>query len=145
MKIELLDDKCLPAYSQDGDIGMDVRTRVDADWIWENGIQVCYLPLGFKINIPLGYGLFLYSRSGHGFKENIQLANSTGLIDQGFDHEVVVKLIKIGTSMIAPMQINKYDRVAQMVLKEIDRIYLKVVDKIDSSNRSEGFGSSGSR
>lgn len=143
MRIELLDKNCLPAYQQDGDGAMDCRARTDCEWVWENGIQVCYVPLGFKLDIPQEHVVKLYSRSGHGWKDNITLANSVGIIDSNFKHELQAKLIRVGITIGSPPSIEKYNRVCQMVLEESPRIYLKVVDIIEENDRTNGFGSSG--
>jgi len=144
MKIELLDENCLPKYAHEGDAAMDVRASKDCEWEWESGVQVCYVPLGFRIETKNGCMLNLYSRSGHGWKHNITLANSVGVIDPSFRGEVHAKLIRVGVSMMEPPEIKQYDRVAQMVLTKLESIELDIVDNLDSTDRgANGFGSSG--
>ena len=143
MKIELLDKACMPRYAHVNDAAMDCIARTDVSWTTENNVQVAYVPLGFKISIPKNYVLLLFSRSGQAWKSNITLSNSVGVIDSGFTGEVQAKLIRQGVSMDGPMDINKGDRVCQMMLVELPRIYLDVVDKIENTDRSNGFGGSG--
>ena len=143
MQIELISQHCLPRYAHPKDAAMDCVARTDCDWILEGGMQVAYVPLGFKIAVPNGHVLKLHSRSGHGWKHNITLANSVGLIDPNFRGEVQAKLIRQGISITSPEPIKMGDRVAQMTLEEVNKIYLDMVDSLSSTDRGSGFGSSG--
>jgi len=89
--------------------------------------------------------LLLFSRSGHGWKNNITLSNSVGVIDSNFRGEVKAKLIRIGVALSEPDEIKQYDRVCQAILIQRPKVYLKVVDKVSETDRSNGFGSSGVR
>jgi len=143
VKIQLIDENCKPAYHQKGDVCMDCRARTDIEWVWEKGLKVAYIPLGFKVKVPLGYALKLYSRSGQAWNYNITLANSVGIIDGSFREEVQVKLIHHSISVDTPPSIKQYDRVCQMALVEHPVIYLEEVDKLPRTNRGKGLGSSG--
>lgn len=84
----MYDDVMMPVYMTDGagcfDIYAYSMEEVD-----------CYSRVygtGLKFSIPQCYTLFLYSRSGHGFKKDIRLANCVGVIDSDFRGEVLVKL-----------------------------------------------------
>jgi len=143
MRIELLDKDCMPSYTHEHDACMDCRARVDVEWEVEGDVLVAYVPLGFKIAVPRGHAIKLYSRSGHGWKDNITLANSVGIIDHSFRGELQAKLIRVGVSTSSPESIKKGDRVCQMALEEMPHIYLDEIESLDSTNRGEGFGSSG--
>ena len=143
MKIELLLGGTLPAYSHIEDGAMDCYSAKDCDWAFENGTYTCDIPLGFKVDVPKDYILLLFSRSGMGFKQNISLVNSVGVIDCGFRGEVRAKLTYNGKFGLPP-SILKGNRVCQMMLMENPRIYLDVVDTISDSVRgTDGFGSTG--
>lgn len=144
MQIVLLDKKCKPKYAHDTDACMDCFSRLDVEWEREGNIDVAYVPLGFKASVPRNHMLQVFSRSGYGFKQNISLANSVGIIDSGFRGEVMVKLIRIGVSLDSPKAIKAGDKVCQIALVERPRIYLDVVDKLSGSDRgANGFGSTG--
>jgi len=49
---------------------------------------------GLKFRFDQGYQLKVFSRSGHGFKHGIRLANGTGVIDQDYDEELMIKLVR---------------------------------------------------
>lgn len=60
------------------------------------------IPTGLKIHIPIGYFLMIVPRSGLGFKYQIGLANTVGIIDADYydnpDNEghILVKLVNRG-------------------------------------------------
>ena len=144
MNIELLEDGVLPQYAHQADACMDCFSREDVEWEYEHGVQTATMPLGFKIEIPRGYALLLFSRSGMGFRDNISLANSVGVIDCGFTGEVKVKLIKHSITMDCKEPIQKGDKVCQMALFRRPKIYLNKVDKLEPNERGvNGFGSTG--
>ena len=82
-------------------------------------------------------------RSGLALKHNIGLTNSPGTIDAGYRGEVGVIVFNHGQE---PFPVRRGDRIAQMVIAELPKVTLKLVDALGSSERGEGgFGSSGRR
>ena len=143
MKIELLTGGKLPEYAHFSDAGMDCFSTKECVWAFENGTYTCTVPLGFKIEIPKGHVVLLFSRSGMGFKQNISLVNSVGVIDSGYRGEVVAKLTYSGKFGVPPT-ILKGSKVCQMILFETPRMFLEEVDVISESDRGDdGFGSTG--
>ena len=146
MKIKVLDGGKLPIYKREGDSAMDCFSRTNAEWEYEDGIKVAYIYLGIKVHVPHGYGILLMSRSGHGWDDNITLANSVGLIDSNYRGELKAKLIKQSISLDNPPDIQIGDRVCQMALVEMPRIYWKQVDSLEDTGRgSNGLGSTGTK
>jgi len=143
MKIKLLDPKCLPRYEHEDDAAMDCRASKDVSWINENNIQVAYVPLGFKVEVPRGYVLMLFIRNEYGFDYNISLANGTELVDTNFREEMIVKLIRVGISTDNPDMIEQYDKVVQCILIERPKVYWNIVDELSEIKRGTGFSSSG--
>lgn len=145
MNIELLEGGKLPSYAHLDDACMDFYSRAEVSWEYENGIQTAVVPLGVKIEVPRGYALLLFSRSGMGFKKNITLANSVGVIDSGFTGELQAKLIKHTISLDCEQSIQKGDKVVQGMLVRRPKIYLKQVDSIKpiTERADGGFGSTG--
>lgn len=141
MKIKLLTPGCLPAYQSENDAAMDCRAAEYTEWYFDGTAYAAIVPLGFAVRVPKDHCLYLYSRSGHGFKHNITLANAVGIIDRSYRDELKVKLIQHGTTTKSPDPIQKSDRICQMILAEAPRIYLKEVDDVGTGK--SGFGSSG--
>jgi len=96
---------------------------------------------GLAFDIPEGYALFIFSRSGHGFKHNTRLANAVGVVDADFVGEVKVKLTRDDDE---PLSVEIGDRIAQAVLMPAPQVELVETTKLKETNRGEkGFGSTG--
>ena len=140
MKVKLYEGGKLPEYTTAGDACMDCFAAEDAEWELENDSYVATIRLGFGCKIPKGYGLFLFSRSGMGFKHHIKLINSVGVIDGSFGmNEIKCKLV--APVNVIPPEIKKGDRVCQMCILETPEIFWEVVE--DGEAGKTGFGSSG--
>ena len=140
MKVKVLPlnpDVKLPAYATDGSACMDVFAPHDIALTFPGDTMA--VQTGLKFEIPPGYGMFIYSRSGHGFKFNTCLSNGTGVLDSDYRGELGVKLIMHG---MKPQLIKKGDAIAQFLLLPIEKITLDVVTELSETVRAEGgFGS----
>ena len=104
--------------------------------------EIRIVKLGFEVDLPKGYRLELYSRSGIASK-GIIVVNSVGIIDSDFKGEVGIILMNL-TNGLYPL--NKGDRIGQVALEKVLDIAWNVVDEIDMSGverNPAGFGSSG--
>ena len=137
---KLRDDVKLPTYANEGDAGMDVYCPEEIKF---SPGDTKVVPLGFKVAIPEGYELQVRPRSGMSLKTPFRVANSPGTIDSQYRGEVGVILDHRGSEL--GLSIAKGDRIAQLVLKEVEQCEWEVVDSVDSigSDRGGGFGSTG--
>ncbi len=142
MDLVLVDEHSkIPEYSRVDDGGVDFFARCDVEWWYESSSLTALVPLGVKVEVPKGYVLLIFSRSGHGFNHGISLVNCVGVIDSNYRGEICTKLT---TNNCLAMGIKKGERVAQGILFEIPHMTFEVVDKLSESNRGEaGYGSSG--
>ena len=98
---------------------------------------------GLAFDIPEGWCLMVYSRSGMGFNHGIRLANGTGLIDSDYKGEVMVKLVCDNDDTI-PHRIDPGSRIAQARLEPVTRCTFTEVDQLPDTERGTGgFGSTG--
>ena len=98
---------------------------------------------GLKFEIPKGYAMMIYSRSGMGFKDNTRLANCVGVIDSGYVGEVMVKLTR-DDGCIHALEYKRGDRIAQAMLIPVPVVEFEEVDYVGETERGDGgFGSSG--
>lgn len=96
---------------------------------------------GLVFEIPKGYAMMVYSRSGHGFKNGIRLSNCVGVIDSDYRGEVKVKLQNDSNSAF---RVNVGDRIAQAMLVEIPNLHIMELKEVSSTERGTGgFGSTG--
>lgn len=97
---------------------------------------------GLAFEIPDGYAMFIYSRSGHGFVDDVRLANCVGVIDSDYRGPVKVKLTAdVGSGGFG---VRVGDRIAQAVVLPVPRVEFEVVDTLAPTARDTGgFGSTG--
>ena len=145
-------DAVIPNYAKPDDSGLDlvsvedILIPVNSHKLVPTGIAVAvpepevvrtasqgYLTIAFEIQIR--------SRSGLALKHCVTVLNSPGTIDEGYRGEIKVILVNNGTE---PFQVNKGDRIAQMVVCPIVRVALEEVQELSETERgSNGFGSTG--
>ncbi|AXH72177.1 MAG: deoxyuridine 5'-triphosphate nucleotidohydrolase [Siphoviridae sp. ctdc_1] len=90
--------------------------------------------------------MLVFSRSGHGFKYDISLSNSVGVIDSDYRQEVRVKLRADSTAGQGILDnLKAGDRIAQAMLLPVSKVSLQVVEtlSVPNSDRKGGFGSTG--
>ena len=94
-----------------------------------------------SFDIPSGYVMLVFSRSGHGFKNGVRLVNSVGVVDSDYRGEVMVRLKNEGSE---PFLVTLGDRVAQAMLLPVERFELVETDDVGITERgTAGFGSTG--
>ena len=140
IQVKRLDDGLpLPAYAHEGDAGIDLHAREDAI-IAPNGGRTL-MPTGIAIAIPKGYAGFVLPRSGNALKHGLSAANSPGLIDSLYRGEL--KVILLNTDPTRPYHVHRGDRIAQLVIQEVEEVRWVEVDELDANDRGGGFGHSG--
>lgn len=140
VKIKLLSDSArVPTYGSDGAACFDLYA---ADTVAVAPGRRVSVKTDVAFEVPEGYVLKLYSRSGHGFKHGVRLANGTGIVDSDYRGHVPVCLHNDGNQ---PFIVTLGDRVAQAMIVPVPRVEFQVVDQLSETPRGEGgFGSTGS-
>lgn len=96
---------------------------------------------GFAVEIPEGYEIKIYSRSGHASKE-VNLANCVGIVDSDYRGEVCVLLRNNSSENYFPVAIG--ERIAQIQLCEVIPTEFIEVNELTQTERGDGgFGSTG--
>ncbi len=132
-------DLPLPAYATTGAAGMDVVAAEDLTLAPGARHAVA---TGFAMAIPEGYEVQVRPRSGLALKHGITCLNTPGTIDSDYRGEVKVILANLGSE---PFEIERGDRIAQLVPAPVHRATLLEVSSLDDTARgSGGFGSTGS-
>ena len=99
------------------------------------------LDTGIAFEIPDGYVMLAYSRSGHGFKNGIRLCNSVGVIDSDFRDSVKVRLVN---DSYVPFSVQAGDRILQAMIIPVPSIALVEVEELSDTERGTGgLGSTG--
>lgn len=140
---KLHDDVAIPAYAHSGDCCFDIRAYGEPEYQHASGAAV--VKTGLALDIPAGFAMIVYSRSGHGFNYDVRLANGTGIIDSGYKGELMVKLTAdSGKGQEYLDTIKHGDRIAQAMLIPVPHVSLVEVGELSGSDRgAAGFGSTG--
>lgn len=142
-------DAQLPVYATDGAACFDLHA-LEGGWVGSvSGPDefefvspgATTFRTGLAVEVPPGHVLMIFSRSGHGFKHDVRLSNSVGIIDADYRGELMVRL----RSDAAPMKVYAGDRIAQAMLLPIPAVHILEVDDLSETVRGAGgFGSTGS-
>lgn len=138
MKLELLDDVCVPYRADIHDAGCDLRARESGSIIPGKRILI---PCGIKIALEPGTVGLIKPRSGLAVKHGIDIM--AGVIDSNYRGEIHALIVNHGWE---PFAWNKGDRIAQLLVLQYPMYGdFSFVDSIDTDTaRGEaGFGSSG--
>ncbi|MEG1442321.1 MAG: dUTP diphosphatase [Oscillospiraceae bacterium] len=123
-----------PRYATDGSLGMDLSASLTYPVVVKAGERVV-VPVGFSMQIPKGYGGFVFPRKG------ITMCNSVGVIDTDYTGEIKLAMINISDK---DYTINPLDRVAQLVFMPVEFGNLIEVESLTETERGDGgFGSTG--
>tara|TARA_R110000765_G_scaffold244631_9_gene346883 strand:- start:1155 stop:1583 length:429 start_codon:yes stop_codon:yes gene_type:complete len=129
----------MPTYGSAGAAAFDLYAA-EAFEVTAHGSGVVSTGLAFEI--PPWHVMRVYSRSGHGFKNSIRLANCVGVIDSDYRGVVMVKLRNDGPIRF---DVEKGDRIAQAIIEPVERVTFQEVDLLSDTERGDGgFGSTGS-
>ena len=140
VKVIRMNETELPKYETIGSAGMDVRANIKEPITLAPG-AIKLIPIGLKVEIPLGYEIQVRPRSGLALKHGLGMANSVGTIDSDYRGEIGVISINLSDK---PYTIQPQERIAQLVLNEVAQMALQKVTSLDETERGEGgFGHTG--
>jgi len=151
---KLSPEATMPVAAKEGDAGYDLVAiddgTVDADGFLQ-------YKTGLAIQPPKGYHTDIFPRSSIS-KYDLVLANSIGLVDNGYRGELLVRFKPVyrfmknedGTLWLganSPLRsYKKGDKIAQLVFRKTHEMQLIEVDELGTSQRgSGGFGSTDKR
>ncbi|MEU3512175.1 dUTP diphosphatase [Streptomyces longwoodensis] len=132
-------DVPLPAYAHPGDAGADLRTTEACELApGERAV----LPTGVSIALPEGYAAFVHPRSGLAARCGVALVNAPGTVDAGYRGEI--KVIVVNLDPRETVRFERFDRIAQLVVQQVERVRFREVAELPDAERAEGgFGSTG--
>lgn len=144
LKIAFLHEYALlPVYATDGSGAFDIYS-VSSGFI-SPGNPVVF-NTGIAVEVPDGYTLLIFSRSGHGFNNDVRLANCVGVIDSDYRGEIKVKLTADSTYSSNSLFLAVGSRIAQGLLVKTPKVEFEVVKEEALSGtvrNADGFGSTG--
>ncbi len=140
IKIVNRSDNPLPQYATAGSSGMDVRAFLQEP-VHLASLQRILIPTGLSVELPLGYEAQVRPRSGLAIKQGITCLNSPGTIDADYRGEIKIILINLSAEV---QTIHPGDRIAQLVIQEVQQAAWELVETINETARGTGgFGHTG--
>lgn len=132
----------LPKYATAGSAAVDLQAWFpDRDSRIMSSLQRLMVPTGLAVEVPEGWCMKIYPRSGLALKQGITLANCVAVIDSDYRGEVFVPLVHLG---YGDFTVKNGDRIAQAILEPVQRIAYFEEQELSSTERGAGgFGSTG--
>lgn len=146
LKIKKLHEAAIaPTYATAGSACFDLHAVMQpADcYINSSPGTPCKVSTGLAFEVPEGHVMLIFSRSGHGFKNDIRLSNCVGVIDSDYRGEVQVKLTNDNTDRQS-LTFRHGDRVAQALVIPVQQVeFIETNELSDTDRGTGGFGSTG--
>ena len=141
VKIKLLNKNAiLPKRATEGSAAVDLCAAIDEPWVIEAG-ETAIVPTGLAMEVPKGYGAFIFARSGLGIIHGIVPSNCVGIIDSDYRGEVKVGLYNHSSEAYT---VSPGDRIAQMAIMPVLACDFVEVENLGETKRgANGLGSTG--
>lgn len=132
----------IPTYGSEYAAGADLYACTDGDTVILPG-ETKLIGTGLAIEVPLGYGAFIYARSGLASKRGLAPANKVGVVDADYRGEIMVALHNHSSEA---QTVLCGERIAQMVIAPFLKAEFCEVESLSDTSRGVGgFGSTGTK
>ena len=138
-----LDERAtVPTYGSKFSAGADLYAVTDEDITIEPG-QTQLIHTFISMEIPEGYGGFVFARSGLASKKGLAPANKVGVVDADYRGEIMVALHNHSSQS---QTVSNGERIAQIVIMPfISAEFIECENLSDTARGSGGFGSTGTK
>ena len=145
MKISKVRKVKTPIRANNTDAGIDFFVPEDNKPIFIEPGESCLIPSGIKVEVPEGYALIAFNKSGVAVKKELHVGAC--VVDCGYQGEVHINLTNVGKIQ---QYLNPGDKVVQFVLLKLGNPVIELVKENNlyeskSSRGDGGFGSSGTK
>ena len=145
MKFTKIKDVKTPTRANSTDAGIDFFIPNTDQPICLSPGHSCFIPSGIKVNVPEGYALIAFNKSGIAVKKSLHVGAC--VVDHGYQGEVHINLTNVGTENIT---LEPGDKIVQFVLLPLGEPTVQEVQEAELysevSNRGDGgFGSTGDK
>lgn len=132
----------MPKYGTPGSAAFDIRA-INAQILRRASTYTdIAFQTGLKFEIPEGHVLLLYSRSGHAYKQGINLVNCVGVIDSDYRGELQV-MLRVPDMLDEDTILNLLDNaICQGMIMPVQQVEFETVEAVSETLRGAGgFGS----
>ena len=138
--VKLHSNAIIPTYGTPFAAGADLYALPNGDIEVKAG-ETVLVHTGIALQIPDGFGGFIFARSGIATKRGLAPANKVGVIDSDYRGEIMVA---IHNHSSVTQIISSGERVAQLVIMPYTKAEFLQCESLDETERaSGGFGSTG--
>ncbi len=132
----------VPTYGSPFSAGADLYAVIDGEVVIP-AHQTVLIHTGLAMEIPEGFGGFIFARSGLASKKGLAPANKVGVVDSDYRGEIMVALHNHSD---VDQIISDGERVAQLVILPFATANFIEVDSLSNTQRGAGgFGSTGTK
>ena len=142
VRIKKLDERAvIPTYGSEFSAGADLYALIDSETLTIQPNQTILIHTGIAMEIPEGFGGFIFARSGLASKKGLAPANKVGVVDADYRGEIMVALHNHSNKEAV---VSNGERIAQLVIAPYITANFIVSDFLSDTDRgSGGFGSTG--
>ena len=141
--IKLNEKAVVPSYGTDFSAGADLYALIGEDKVTIAPNETYLVHTGIAMEIPNGFGGFVFARSGLTTKKGLAPANKVGVIDSDYRGEIMVPLYNHSKEA---KTIENGERIAQIVFMPYVKAEFTQVEDLENSERNKGgFGSTGTK
>tara|TARA_R100001015_G_C4633938_1_gene199579 strand:- start:647 stop:1084 length:438 start_codon:yes stop_codon:yes gene_type:complete len=145
MKISKVREVKTPIRANSTDAGIDFFVPEDTKRFTLSPGDSCLIPSGVKVNVPEGFALVAFNKSGVAVKKSLHVGAC--VVDCGYQGEVHINLTNVGD---CETDINPGDKIVQFVLLPLGNPKVELVEESnlyesESSRGEGGFGSTGTK
>ncbi|MCL5411010.1 MAG: dUTP diphosphatase [Patescibacteria group bacterium] len=131
-------DAIIPKFAYHNDAGLDLYSIENC--ILKPGIVYC-VKTGIAMEFPDNYVALIWDKSGLAAKQTIKTVG--GVYDAGYRGEYIIGLLNLGSK---DYEVEKGDKVAQLLIQKIERPNIQVVEELSKSARGTNcHGSTGKK
>lgn len=137
---KLRDEAICPSYQSAFAAGADLYAAL-TESVKIGAGKTVFIPTGIAMEIPEGFGGFVFARSGLACKKGLAPANKVGVVDSDYRGEIMVAL---HNHSMEEIEVAGGERIAQLVIMPYLAAEFIETDALSDTVRGEGgFGSTG--
>ncbi len=140
---KLQENATLPSYGTEFSAGADLYALIPQKSVEIQPGEMYLVHTGIALEIPVGFGGFIFARSGLATKKGLAPANKVGVIDCDYRGEIMIPLYNHSGTV---QTVEDGERVAQIVFLPYLKAEFTETDSLsDTLRNAGGFGSTGSK
>ena len=131
-----------PSYGSEFSAGADLYAVCDEDIVIKPN-ETVLIHTGISMEIPCGFGGFIFARSGLASKKGLAPANKVGVVDADYRGEIMVALHNHSENV---QTVCHGERIAQLVVMSFLACEFVECEELSETIRGAGgFGSTGTK